>query len=207
MMGRRIAVVGSLLIALVGIPRPSEAGLLELIWEMSGPQMLGLGYGCMFSLRDGSLEQCRVGTNPIMQESHTAMKKGPFLALGASIMGSTGKNSATQHYHWGEIWMLALQPGVAFRSYDNAECAIQVHHGVGVEYEVLFGGDIRTFDKFAFTVTPVDVSFRRVAFGIKLRMYPNGFTDDEFKPGPPIEMNRPFETTVGFTFSLILKKK
>ena len=205
-MGRRIAVVGLLLIALVGIPRPSEAGLLEMIWEMSGPQMFGLGYSCMYSPRTQTWEQCRVGGNLIAQEPHTPKKKGPFLVLGASIMGSTNKNSETQPYHWGEIWMLALQPGVAFRSYDNAECAIQVHHGVGVEYEVLFGGDIQTFDKFAFTVTPVNVSFRRVAFGIKLRMYPNGFTDDEFKPGPLIEMNRPFETTVGFTFSLILKK-
>jgi hypothetical protein len=37
-------------------------------------------------------------------------------------------------------------------------------------------------------------------------MYPNGFTDDEFKPGPRIDKNRAFETTVGFTVSIILKK-
>lgn len=28
------------------------------------------------------------------------------------------------------------------------------------------------------------VAYKRVAFGVKLRLYPHGFTDDEFKPGP-----------------------
>lgn len=49
------------------------------------------------------------------------------------------------------------------------------------------------------------VAYKRVAFGVKLRLYPHGFTDDEFKP--LIEKNRGFETTLGFTFSIIVKKK
>jgi hypothetical protein len=205
-MGTRIAIAGSLLIAVLGVPRPSEAGLLEIIWEMSGPQMLGLGYGCMYSVRTGSLEQCRLGAGLISRDKNYATKNGPFLVLGGSILGSTGKDSRSQGYDWGEIWMLALEPGVAMRSYDNQQRDIQVHHGVGISYDVLFGDDIRRFDKFAITVTPVDVAFRRVAFGVKLRMYPNGFTDDEFKPGPRVSKNRPFETTLGFTFNLILDK-
>jgi hypothetical protein len=202
-MGRRMAVVGSLLISLLAAPRPSEAGLLEIIWEMSGPQMLGLAYGCMYSVPTRSLEQCRLTKALIGRNTTTVVENGPFLMLGGSILASTGKNSATQPYRWGEIWMLALEPGVAMRSYDKA---IQVHHSVGISYDVLFGRDIRRFDKFAFTITPLDVAFKRVALGMKLRIYPNGFTDDEFKPGPRVNTNRPTETTLGFTFSLILDK-
>jgi len=201
-MGRRIALIGSLLIALVGIPRPSEAGLLELIWELSGPRMLGAGYSCMYSLRTGERDQCRAGTGFVQGTSYS--EKGRlFLVLGGSIFASTGKDSDTQSYDWGEIWMVALEPGVAFRSYENS--AIQVHHGVGISYDVLFGGDIRRFDKFAFTVTPVDFAYKRVAVGIKYRLYPNGFTDDEFKPGPRVSMNRAFESVFSLTFNVILK--
>jgi hypothetical protein len=204
MMGRRIAVVGSLLIALVSIPRPSEAGLLELIWEMSGPRMLGFGYGCMYSPRTQTWVQCR--SNPLLQARNTATEKGPFFVLGGSILASTGRDSDTQSYDWGEIWMVALQPGVAVRSYENATKTVQVHHAVGVEYDVLFGRDIRRFDKFAMTVTLVDVSYKKVTAGLKYRLYPNGFTDDEFKPGPRESMDRPFEAVLGFTFGVIFKE-
>ena len=203
-MGRRIALVGSLLIGLVAIPRPSEAGLLELIWELSGPQMLGAGYSCMYSLPTLEREQCRAPAGLVQGTSHSE-KGRVFLVLGGSIFASTGKDSATQSYDWGEIWMLALEPGVAFRSWENPAKTIQVHHGVGISYDVLFGGDIRRFDKFAFTVTPIDFAYKRVAVGMKYRLYPNGFTDDEFKPGPQVSMNRPFESVFSVTFGLILK--
>jgi hypothetical protein len=39
-----------------------------------------------------------------------------------------------------------------------------------------------------------------------MRLYPEGFSDDEFKAGLPPADNRPFEATVGFTFSYIFKK-
>lgn len=205
-MGRRIAVAGSLLIALLGAPRASEAGLIEIIWEMSGPQMIGFGYTCMYSIPTGTRQQCSISRRLIEQYRETATKKGPFLVVGGSIMGSTGVNSSTEDYRWGEIWRVAFEPGVVVRSYDVGAGAVQVHHGVGVSFERLFGRDIRPFDKFGITVTPVDVAFRRVGFGIKLRMYPDGFTDDEFKPGRRVSKDRPFETTIGFTFNLILDK-
>jgi len=199
-MGRRIVVMGALVFALFGAPRPSHAGLLEIIWEMSGPQMIGISYACMYGVGSRSLEQCRVGQF-ISRELKTGAK-GPFLVLGGGVFGSTGKNSATQNYDWGEIWMVALEPGVALRSYDKED--VQVHHGAGISYELLFGDDIRRFDKFAFTVTPIDVAYKRIAVGLKLRLYPHGFTDDEFKPGPLITRDRPFEATIGFTFSVIV---
>jgi len=208
-MGRRLAVMGTLVVALLGAPRPSDAGLIEIIWEMSGPQMIGLSYACMYGVESRGLEQCRIGQ--FISRDLKQGGKGPFLVLGGGIFGSTGKDSATQHYDWGEVWMVALDAGVAVRSYTCAGAdgrdEVQVHHGVGVTYNRLFGHDFRPFDKFAITITPIDIAVKRVAVGIKLRMYPNGFTDDEFKPVPVVSQNRPFETTVGFTVSLILDRK
>jgi hypothetical protein len=207
MMGRRIVAVGTLLVALLGAPRPSNAGILEIIWEMSGPQMLGLSYGCLFPFANFKIDQCRIGPLPTIQKAYASTDHKVFFALSGAIFGSTGKNSDTQPYHWWELGMAAIEPGVAIRTYDKD--GVQVHHGVGVSWERFFGQDIRPFDKFAITVTPIEVSLvpNRVAVGIKLRMYPNGFTDDEFKPGPLISRNRPFEATVGFSVSYIIPPK
>ena len=220
-MGTRIAVVGTLLIALLGAPRPSEAGLLEIIWEMSGPQMLGYTYGCLYSLSTKEFKQCGLDRNPIAQHSSsrpdTTNKKLPFIDFSAGIYGSTGVDSRTQHYNWWEIGMVELGTGLSFRSYQTGGPTnddVRVNHGFGIAYERVFGrgiegfnnGGIDAFNKFAFTVTPVDVTLNKIAFGIKLRLYPHGFTDDEFKAGLPPADDRPFETTVAFTFSFIVKK-
>lgn len=202
-MRRRIVLVGTLLAALVGAPRPSDAGLLEIIWEMSGPRMLGLGYGCLFTL-GMKTEECRVGSAMLNHRADvTKPKLQPFIVLGAVLYGSTGHDTPTQSYEWGEVWMLALEPGLAVRTKDGT---VRIHHGAGISYDWVFGREIRGFDKFAFTLTPLDVAYKRVAVGVKLRFYPNGFTDDEFKPVPKVSRNRPAETTLGFTFSVILKK-
>src|SRR2546423_728608 len=45
---KRATVTGIVLFSLLGTPNRSEAGLLEFIWDMSGPQMFNVGFGCNF---------------------------------------------------------------------------------------------------------------------------------------------------------------
>jgi hypothetical protein len=206
-MTQRVVTVGALLFVLLGVPRQSHAGILDFIWEMSGPQLVGFGVGCLYAPKAATHEQCKVGSAfvPGAQAMNVPGAERFFLALGASIFGSTGHDSPTQRYEAGDVWMLALEPGVAFRSYSPIP-EVQVHHGIGLSYNRVFGRDLEAFDKWAITVTPIDVTLKRVSVGIKLRLYPDGFTDDEFRPGPKISLNRPFEATVGFTVSYILQK-
>ena len=57
------------------------------------------------------------------------------------------------------------------------------------------------------TIVPVEVEFRRrLAVGFKVRIYPNGFTDDEFGFGPRLDFNRPAEITYGASVSYIFKQ-
>jgi len=221
-MGRRIAIIGTLLISLLAAPRSSEAGLLDIIWDMTGPQMVGFVHGCLYSLNNHQWEQCRFGPNPTAQylsaHTDTEKPKNPFLGFSAGIYGSTGRDSSTQPYRWFEIGMLEFTTGLAFKSYEIGgpnNDDVRVYHGFGVAYERFFGrgiegfnnGAIQGFNKFAITVTPVDVTLNRVAFGIRMRLYPEGFTDDEFKAGLPPADSHPFEATVGFAFSYIIKKR
>src|SRR5262245_11902739 len=48
---RRAAGVGILLFAVLCMPRTSEAGLLEFIWDLSGPQIVNVGFGCNFDMK------------------------------------------------------------------------------------------------------------------------------------------------------------
>jgi hypothetical protein len=195
---------------LLGIPRASDAGILDFIWEMSGPQMIGIAEGCLYSAKDKKFVQCRIGDIPTFLRRHMDIEsKGPFIGFSAGLYGSTGVDSRTQQYDWFQVGMLELGTGLSFRSYqvggaDNKE--VQFHHGFGVAYERLFGRHMRPVNKFAITVTPVDVTVKKIAFGVKLRLYPEGFTDDDFNAALPKVSDKPFETTLSFTFSYVIRK-
>ena len=60
--------------------------------------------------------------------------------------------------------MLALEPGIAIRSY-NPIPEVQVHHSIGISYKQVFGRGYRGFNKFAITVTPIDVTLKPVQCG------------------------------------------
>ncbi len=61
-MVRKLVAVGALFFAMLGAPRTSEAGLFDFIWEMSGPQMIGAGYGCLFTPPPNIVKKgCRLG--------------------------------------------------------------------------------------------------------------------------------------------------
>jgi hypothetical protein len=203
-MGRRIAVVGTLLIALFGAPRTSHAGLLEIIWEMSGPQMIGSGLSCVYSVTLKK-QECLIGGMFLKPEAERPTNPhGPFLVLGGAAFTSTDRNSATQAYEWFDANMVAFEPGVMVVSVvDTPASPVRFSHAVGLSYGLLFGKNFRTFDKAAFLIAPVDVTYKKIAFGPKIRIYPNGFTDDEFGFGPRLDFDRPPEITLGFSFAYI----
>jgi hypothetical protein len=202
---RRIAVLGLMMFALLGVPRPSDAGLLELIWEMSGPQMIGSGVSCLYSGRM-QLQECRIG-GMFLQPLHQQPKNphGPFLVLGGSGLVSTSKDSDTQQYGWFDANMVAFEPGLTVFSKISPSSNVRIAHGTGVTYGLLFGDKFRRFDKFGFSLVPIEVSYKRIIFALKIRVYPNGFTDDEFGFGPRLDFDRPAETTYGFSFSYIIR--
>jgi hypothetical protein len=209
-MSRRMTAIGALLLVLLGIPRVSDAGILDFIWEMSGPQLIGIAEGCLYSVKDRKAVQCRLGDLPTFVSRHMDIEsKGPFIGVGAGIYGSTGVDSRTQHYDWFQVGMLEVTFGASFRSYQaggNDGKEVQIHHGFGVAYERLFGRGMSPFNKFAITVTPVDVTVKNIAFGVRLRIYPEGFTDDDFNGALPKVSDKPFETTLSFTISKIIRR-
>ena len=210
-MVRKFVAVGALFVAMLGTPRTSEAGLFDFIWEMSGPQMVGAGYGCLFSPPPRIVKKgCRLGgvagysalLETEGQRAANQKEERLFVALNGAYYFSTGKNSkdpATGEkvdYLFFHEHMVAASPALVVQSARWREFTF--YHGTGISYNFLFGQDFKAFDKFAFTITPIDVAFRRVSAGFTLRLYPNGFTQDEFGFGPRLDYNRDSEWVLGF---------
>jgi hypothetical protein len=191
--------------ALLGVPRPSNAGLLELIWEMSGPQMIGSGASCLYTFGLQKVE-CRLGGVFLKAASDPEINlHGPFLVLGGSALVSTSKDSDTQEYGWFDANMVAFEPGVLVFSKVSTSSELRIAHGTGVTWGLLFGENFRRFDKFGFSIIPIEVSYKKFIVAAKIRIYPNGFTDDEFGFGPRLDFDRPAETTYGFSLSYLIR--
>jgi len=204
-MGRRIVLAGTLLVALLGAPRPSDAGLLEIIWEMSGPQLIGSGAGCLYTFQLQK-QECRIGGIFLLPESQKPTNPhGPFLVLSGSGFFSTPRDSKTQEYGWFDANMVAFEPGVLAFSKVGSPTSWRLGHGAGVSYGLLFGENFRRFDKFAVSIIPIEASRGKWILGVKFRIYPNGFTDDEFGFGPRVSFNRPAEFTWGGTISYLIR--
>lgn len=185
-----------------GAPRVGEAAIMEFIWGLSGPQLIGIGVGCKFD--GGKLVFCPGDTKP----RGDAWSRVLFTAAG-SVLVSTGRNAESGvDYRFGDVGMIAVEPNVSFNSV-NTESGVRVFHNIGPTYDILFGlrRDFDTFQKLGIKVTPLEVVFRddRAVFAFNLRLYPDGFTDDEFGVGQRLDYDRPFETVIGVTFGYSFK--
>lgn len=206
-MSRRVAGVGMLLFALLGAARTSEAGLLEFIWGLSGPQMLGTGYGCTLTFK-GNIEDCRLGASltppPALGQ---AVARGPFLFLGGALLLSTGRDS-DQSYDGLEVQMVELTPALTFRSWTSPSSNFRVSHGAGVAFDFFSGDRFQHFTKVAFASTLVGFEYKRLVLSLTFRIYPDGVSKEEFRnsPGQVVNHNGNLERVYGATVNWIYRK-
>ncbi len=81
---------------------------------------------------------------------------------GGSGLVSTSKDSDTQQYGWFDANMVVFEPGVIVFSKVSPSSELRVGHGTGVTWGLLFGDNFRRFDKFGYSIVPVEVSYKRV---------------------------------------------
>lgn len=205
-MARRLTALLLFVGVLFGAPRPSYAAsdFLDFIWGLSGPQLIGVGFGCRIDSA-GRIIFCPGQKRPAATDSRAeGLWRNVAFTLAASAFVSTGKNSESGvDYRFGDLGMVAIEPNVSFNSV-RTERGVRISHNVGPTYDILFGlrRDFDTFQKLGIKVTPLEVIFHddRAVFAFNLRLYPDGFTDDEFGVGPRQDYDRPFETVIGFSF-------
>jgi len=199
MITRRLAAVAVLLITL-GAPRTSDAGILEFIWEMSGPQLIGYGHACILDLR---AKPVRCQLDLIKDSPDGQNRRSVYLTLQGSIFFSTPRDQKTVEYDWFDVGMVALEPRLMMSSkVPSSRDGVRLTHGAGITYDYLFGKNFDSFDRLGFLIVPIEVTYRNIAIAAKIRLYRHGFTDDDFGVGQRTpESDRPSEAVYGGSFS------
>jgi hypothetical protein len=200
MMRRRFGALGVLLFVLLGLPRTSNAGILEFIYEMSGPQLLGYGHACILSLRS---KPVRCQFDVVRDSPDDQNRRGPHLVLQGSIFFSTPRDSETVEYDWFDVGMVALEPSLMVTSkLPSSRNGVRISHRAGITYNYLFGRHFDSFNKVGFLIVPIEVTYRNIALAAKIRLYQHGFTDDQFGVGDlRLDRDRPSEAVYGASFS------
>jgi hypothetical protein len=231
---RRFSIAVIALVAVVAFPNEGRASFWDYIWEMSGPQMFQLvsfSYPIAFKVRPKECEvpgaTCpEVGGRVFSRKAfflddaplhppkdkkdkllHLADRQGPrfWLVVETSAYTSTGKNSGQDEYEFGQTFMVAAEPLFEYRAAASKSESVTFYVGAGPSYQYLFGNDFEHYDKFGLKFRPIGIIIaRHLDLGYNVRVYPHGFTPDEFGHGERREnYDRPAETTWGFSVGIL----
>jgi|SoiMethySBSTD1v2_1073268.scaffolds.fasta_scaffold613448_2 hypothetical protein len=210
----RLWMAGCVVALLLGFPRTGSAGLWDFIVEMSGPRMYGISGDCRLLL-DGTWDSCKVTVPATLQEF--AVKERPntrwWIAFGAGYYFSVAKTINGHDFDYFDVNMLTVEPMLEIQSrtsqVDYSNVRLQVYHGVlGLSYNLIFvKGDPPTFSNAAFKFRPVGVVVpigRTWGFdaSYNLRLYPSGFTAEDFGVGPSSPDDGGWEVVNGFEFGI-----
>ena len=187
-----------LMLFVLAAPRPAHADFWDFIFEMSGPQLIGARFDCDWAL-DGSVGDCHAAGFKVGSQFPTP-KPRAWISVGGGVYTSTGKDTNNE-YDAFSVHMLAFEPTI--NAFSSTNPRARVYHGAGFTYDFLFGRDFRRFDKAGLKFLPVGVIVGRLDIAYTFRLYPNGFTSDEFGFGPRVEGgDRPREGVHGVQFAI-----
>ena len=207
---RRLAICLAVMCATLVFPRHARAGLGDIIWEMTGPQMVGLIVRCRFPL-NGTARQCDV--RPLAPKDASREVEKVWFALEGGVYTSTGHNPADEtDYRAGHIWMFTFEPmlEVRYPSGGDISQAYTKDSGVGAVYggigpminHFLVKGPAEAFTTYGVKLRPIAIAYNGWAVEYNIRLYPNGVTPDQFGFGPPVDTNRPFEAVQSISISV-----
>jgi hypothetical protein len=210
---RRLGIVAIAFFALMALPRPSNAGIAEVIWGMSGPQMIGFLSECRVTLSgtgSSAVQDCAIFPGKKLRQparDRTNSETSVWLSLEGGYYVSTGKDQESGAFEFRDAHMLTFDPMLEIRSVGDSTRRVTVYHGVmGISYNFLWGRHFRRFANAAVKLRPLGVAIplgerKSLDFAYNLRLYPNGFAAEEFGHDPLPTRTNTAEGVHGFTIS------
>jgi hypothetical protein len=217
-MRRRISLAGIVLAAVLASPQLASASIIDFIWEMSGPQMIGVPIYCDIDLRTDEKE-CRIGGIRLPSPKLTTVEKAAreredyrafratrtfWLSMQGGVFASTTKDSDMSEFEAWKVQMLSWEPMLGYRSFSSASERFVIDHGLaGVSYFILFGSDFKRFHNVGFKFTPIGVTYRWVNVSYNVRLFPSGFTSEQFNVDGSSTTHRGREILTGFSVGFL----
>jgi len=205
-----LGTAGIILATLLAFPGIARASIIDVIWRMSGPQLVGAVLHCEYDpqFKGGSGEtrnECRILDKKFAGTLQDRDMRFWWVSLDTGAYTSTGKDAEGHDYEAFKNNMVAFEPMLELGY--KVGTHVRLHHGVaGLSYGVLFGPEFGTFDKAGLKFRPIGVTVnRKFNISYTLRVYPNGFTADQFGFGDPLPegTNREAEAVHGFSVGFI----
>ena len=198
-------------LALVGIllvPRPAHAGFWDIIWEMSGPQMIGfrlLEFELPLKSTSGGASDPRVFIGPLSLPggARAGLASETWLWLVTEAYAYQSTRRKADELNLGPVSMISVDPMLAFGRHFNNR--VRVHSGVGFSFNHLFGRDIHPLTNTGIKIRPIGVDHRfgsgwTLGVAYNLRVYPRGF---EVGSNPPsLTKGKKSELVQGFVIEL-----
>lgn len=202
MISRSFVLAGLAILTLLGTPRQADAGLVDWIWEMSGPRMIGVAIDCRISNRDNP--ECYL-FKPLLTGPPETPRS--WLSLEGGLYWSINKDQpdSDEDYGWGDVWMIAFDP-IAHVQLTPRDRQWKLYHGAGASYNFLFGNNFSSFNKLALKIRPAAFEYRatRFTWGVayNMRFYADEFRAEDFGIGPATDdtEDRPNELVQGLSF-------
>jgi hypothetical protein len=203
-----------ILLSLLAIPSTGHASIIDIIWGMSGPQMIGVVLHCEIDLEHKSADpdkkdviECRGIDYLFYKQLKPRPLRRAWLSLDAGYYFSTSKDSDGNQFDWFENHMVAFEPLLEVRSYTSTDANFMLHHGLmGISYDVLFGENFDTFDNVGLKFRPMGVTInKRYNASFTLRYYPRRFTSENFGIINPAQDKDGGEWVYGFTVGWLFR--
>lgn len=206
-----ISIAGIIFAAMLAAPGSAAAGIIDFIYEMSGPQMWGIPIQCDVDLRslpaksaDGTPRnyQCRFIEKHLGGERlfRTAEDRWLWVSIGGGVYTSTTKDSRPNIFDAWKIGMVAYEPMLHIRSVQSpgsTRSRFAIEHGaIGFSHMLFVGKGFEPFDNIGIKFMPLQVRYRRVSVGYTMRVFPKGFTSPQFG-GPPSRSTQGAEVVNG----------
>jgi hypothetical protein len=207
MLRKLLGTISLCLLALFAFPKTSEASIWDIIWGMSGPQMMGPVLHCEWDLQhksgEGDIFECRAIDYLFHNQVRSRTARNVWMSLDSGFYFSTGKDSGDDpnrnQFRAFETFMVAFEPMLEVRSHTSKN--IMLYHGLmGVSYGVLFGKNFDTFDNVGLKFRPIGVAIKqKYNASFTLRYYPRRFVSEDFGIINPTEDKTDGEFVYGFT--------
>jgi hypothetical protein len=221
-----VRTLGILIVASLAYPASAHANIWDIIWKMSGPQMMGFPLHCEWALGDKDTVpnppiaidrvtpgppytrfECRELDFRFYGKVKPRYSRRVWLSIDGGPYFSTGKDphgGIDPDFEKFSVWMVAVEPLLEVRS--GTRWGIMFNHGVGATYDVLFGDGFATFDKAGIKFKPITATIaRRINASFTLRWYPTGTTLDEFgrTSSRPDDFQHKNEVSPGFSVGVL----
>ena len=186
MVGRKVGAV--VVLAVLACARPADAGWLDFIWEMTGPQMVGFGIECEVGIARNPDRGCII---PGWRFSNANIARGEkpqdhwfWVSTGAFYYVSTDEEFTSSG-----VRGFGVDPMVLFSRF-NDKRTIRVTAGAGLTVQRFWSDDFEAFGNSGFKFRPLAVDFpvagrMRLNVAYNLRYFWDGFESSPAVEGTP----------------------